>query len=88
MFLSDLLADMDKFMDSGGQVLWAIAVLLFVMWTLIFERIWYLRGSVSSDIGLALTAWRSRSDRVSKRARQVREKLISEVDLKIDQREN
>ena len=38
MFLSDLLADMDKFMDSGGQVLWAIAVLLFVMWTLIFER--------------------------------------------------
>ena len=85
LFLSDLLADMDKFMDSGGQVLWAIAVLLFVMWTLIFERIWYLRGSVSSDIGLALTAWRSRSDRVSKRARQVREKLISEVDLKIDQ---
>ena len=85
MLLSDLLADMDKFMDSGGQVLWAIAVLLFVMWTLIFERIWYLRGSVSSDIGLALTTWRSRSDRVSKRARQVREKLISEVGLKIDQ---
>ena len=50
MFLGDLFADMDKFMDSGGQVLWAIAMLLFVMWTLIFERIWYLRGSVSSDI--------------------------------------
>mgnify|MGYP002877589132 CR=1 FL=1 len=85
MFVSDLFADMDKFMDSGGQVLWAIAVLLFVMWTLIFERIWYLRGTVSSDIGLAKSSWQNRSDRASKRARQVREKLISEVGLKIDQ---
>ena len=27
MFVSDLFADMDKFMDSGGQVLWAIAMI-------------------------------------------------------------
>jgi biopolymer transport protein ExbB len=28
-------------MDKGGNVLWLIAGLLFVMWTLIFERLWF-----------------------------------------------
>ena len=85
MLLSDLLADMGKFMDSGGPVLWAIAILLFVMWTLLFERIWYLRGSVTTEIASAMNTWESRSERASKRASQVREKLVSEVGLKINQ---
>ena len=46
MFFEDTIAEVGKFMDSGGPVLWAIVVLLFVMWTLIFERLWYLRSSV------------------------------------------
>ena len=29
------------FMDKGGDVLWLIAILVFVMWTLIFERLWF-----------------------------------------------
>ena len=37
MFFVDTWAELGKFMDSGGMVLWAIVVLLFVMWTLIFE---------------------------------------------------
>ncbi len=85
MFLSDLLADVGKFMDMGGAVLWAIVVLLFVMWTLIFERMWYLRGAVGGDVELALNTWEARPERSSKRARQVREKIISEVSLKIDE---
>ena len=85
MFLSDLLADAGKFMDSGGSVLWAIVALLFVMWTLLFERMWYLRGAVGADVKLALGAWEARPERRSKRARQVREKIISEVSIKVDE---
>ena len=29
------------FMEKGGNVLWLIAALVFFMWTLIFERVWY-----------------------------------------------
>ena len=29
------------FMEAGGSVLWLIAVLVFFMWGMIFERIWY-----------------------------------------------
>ena len=62
-------------MDSGGMVLWAIVVLLFVMWTLLFERMWYLKSSVSQDVQFALDSWEERSERKSKRARQIRESL-------------
>jgi len=32
-----------RFMDMGGNVLWLIAILLFFMWMLIFERIWFFK---------------------------------------------
>jgi biopolymer transport protein ExbB len=84
MFFVDTIADIGKFMDSGGMVLWAIVVLLFVMWTLIFERMWYLRTSVGVDVQRALDTWEARKERKSKHAHQVREKLISEVSIEID----
>jgi|TARA_B110000285_G_scaffold112564_1_gene127759 biopolymer transport protein ExbB len=84
MFFVDTIAEMGKFMDSGGMVLWAIVVLLFFMWTLIFERMWYLRSSVSLEVQSALDAWEARKERKSKHAHQIREKLISEVSIEID----
>ena len=84
MFFVDTWAELGKFMDSGGMVLWAIVILLFVMWTLIFERMWYLRSLVGNDVQAALDEWESRAERKSKTARQIREKLISEVCVKID----
>jgi biopolymer transport protein ExbB len=30
-------------MEMGGNVLWLIAAITFLMWTLIFERFWYFR---------------------------------------------
>jgi len=31
------------FMSAGGVVMWALAVLCVVFWTLVFERFWYMR---------------------------------------------
>jgi len=73
------------FMDQGGVVLYAIAVLLFVMWTLIFERIWYYKFALSRDIDSALNTWEGRNERKSKQAHQVREAIISRVSEKIDE---
>ena len=84
MFFVDTIAEMGKFMDSGGDVLWAIVILLFVMWTLIFERMWYLRSMVGADVQRALDSWEQRKERKSKHAHQIREKLISEVSIEID----
>lgn len=73
------------FMDQGGVVLYAIAGLIFVMWTLIFERIWYFKTALNRDLDAALSAWERRGERKSKRAHQVREALVSKVSEKIDQ---
>lgn len=83
--LMDSLAAIKAFMDSGGEVLTLIAILTFVMWTLIFERVWYYKGSLGKDVQGALDAWEARAERKSWAAHQVRYALISRVSEKVDQ---
>jgi len=40
-WLKDQWYDILAFIDMGGPVLWAIFVLLFIMWLMILERLWY-----------------------------------------------
>lgn len=82
--LLDVLHGIQKFIHMGGPVLLIIAGLLLVMWTLLFERFWFIRGALQSEISLALADWEARAERQSVRAHQVREAIISRVALKID----
>ncbi len=74
-----------QFMVMGGDVLWLIAALLFVMWMLIFERAWYFKTGWKTDASKAISVWEARSDRKSWSAYQIREKLISEGRIQINQ---
>ncbi len=74
-----------RFMDMGGNVLWLIAILLFCMWALIFERAWYFYSGWKKDAARAIATWEGRSERKSWAAHQVRLKLISEAQLQINQ---
>ena len=65
------------FMDKGGNVLWLIAALVFFMWTLIFERLWYFTATWKIDRANVLGAWEGRSERRSWNAKQIRMKLLS-----------
>ena len=73
------------FMDKGGEVLWLIAALLFVMWSLIFERVWYLQFGWKKDVAKVIAKWEGRSERKSWEARQVRSMLISRARMQINQ---
>jgi biopolymer transport protein ExbB len=66
------------FMDKGGDVLWLIAILVFVMWTLIFERVWYFKLAWRKDAFRIINTWEERSERKSWNAKQIRSKLLSE----------
>ena len=74
-----------RFMDMGGDVLWLIAILLFFMWTLIFERVWYLKSGWKIDVSKAIGTWEARDERKSWNAKQIREKLISQSKMQINQ---
>lgn len=69
------------FMNRGGEVLWIIAGLVLVMWSLVFERVWYLHSTHAKRVKQTLAAWNARSDTRSWRARQIRLMMISEVSL-------
>ncbi len=73
------------FMDKGGDVLWLIAALLFVMWALIFERVWYLKFGWKNDVAAVIAKWESRPERKSWEAFQVRSMLISQARMRINQ---
>ena len=73
-----------RFMNKGGIVLWGIAALTFVMWTLVFERFWYFRTALRKDIDTAISAWEGRRERKSWNAHQIRMRLVSEAQIKIN----
>ena len=74
-----------RFMDMGGNVLWLIAILLFFMWVLIFERVWYFKTGWKSDAARAIGIWEARPERKSWAARQILSKLVSESRMQINQ---
>ncbi len=74
-----------RFMEMGGNVLWLIAILLFCMWSLIFERAWYFYSGWKQDAARTIATWEGRDERQSWNAHQIRLKLISEANLHINQ---
>ena len=73
------------FMDKGGDVLWLIAALLFVMWMLVFERVWYFKAGWKADVADVIARWESRPERKSWEAQQIRTMMISQARMKINQ---
>ncbi len=85
LLLLDALEAVDNFFESGGPVLYLIAVLTFVMWVLLLERgCFYLIGyrRVSRNL---IQQWQARADRTSWYADAVRDKMISEAHELINQ---
>ena len=70
------------FLEAGGDVLYLIAA-TFCMWALIFERLWFINTEHRADVGKALAYWEGRNERNSWNARQIRLRLISDVNLRL-----
>ena len=77
--LSEALETIQAFIDSGGPVLLAISALTFILWTLIFERIWYYRGPLRGEVKSTMAAWEARPERKSWNAHQIRTAMISRI---------
>ena len=68
-------------MELGGPVLNLIAVTIFAMWILIFERILYFRTEHKRCFEGHRQAWEAREERRSWYAHQVREAMVSRLKL-------
>lgn len=81
--MGDMTETLLGFMDKGGDVLWMIGVLLFMMWMLIFERVWYLKFGWKAHVAEVIAKWESRTERKSWEAHQIRGMLISQSRMEI-----
>ena len=81
--ITEAFSSIRDFMESGGIVLWLIAILVFFMWALIFERIWYFSHSHDIYIQDVSSEWNNRLDKTSWHALQIRDKMISQAKVEI-----
>ena len=77
--ITEAISSIRDFMEQGGTVLWLIALLVFFMWGMIFERIWYLSHAYQDYISDLANKWNIRKDKKSWHALQIREMMISKV---------
>jgi biopolymer transport protein ExbB len=66
--------------DGGPFVLWIFASGV-LMWTLIIERYWYFMKVLPQDAAAIREEWHSRSDHTSWKARQIRQAMISRLNV-------
>lgn len=71
------------YIEQGGDVLYLIAIVTFLMWTLLFERIWYFRTEHPRVIKDATDVWEARPERRSWSAQEIRSALISQASSRI-----
>ena len=83
-WLTDAIEAIRDFMGLGGPVLKVIAFTIFLMWSLIVERLLYFRSTMRTLSRAIHDEWESRSERRSWHAHQIRELMISRFSLSVN----
>jgi len=83
-WLIDAIEAIRDFMGLGGPVLKVIAFTIFLMWSLIVERLLYFRSTMRTMSREIHDEWEARSERRSWHAHQIRELMISRFSLSVN----
>ena len=67
--------------DGGGPFVFWIFSCGVVMWTLLIERFWYFSRVLPGESKAMLETWNARRDHISWRARQIRQAMISRLNV-------
>ena len=80
----EFFAEIRDFIETGGQVLLVIGLLIFVMWLLILERALYVFVWHKAYKKATIAKWQARQDKRSWNAEQIRQAMISRVSLRLN----
>ena len=72
------------FMERGGDVLYAIMAVIFLLWLFILERLAFFSFTYRPQLANAVAEWEARGERTSWHAHQVRTDLISGVEMALE----
>lgn len=68
------------FLERGGDVLYGVMVVIFLLWLFILERVVYLSFVHRTLLQAAVREWEARRERTSWSAHQIRQDLIMSVE--------
>jgi biopolymer transport protein ExbB len=80
----EAVAQVRDFIETGGDVLLAIAFVTFGMWVLILERYWFFHWIFPNLATRIQEQWNVRHDHQSWFAHQIRLMLLTDVDIELD----
>ncbi len=75
---------LSAFFAQGGDVLYLIAITTFLMWTLMFERVWYFQAEHKNVVRDVTEVWEERAERRSWSAHVIRDALVSQAKERIN----
>jgi biopolymer transport protein ExbB len=81
--IDTLLLTLRDFMERGGFVLLIIAVVIFAMWTLILNRIVYLKTAHERDAYHTINRWHERSSPTSWHSEHIYSGLVSTLSMRL-----
>lgn len=82
--MNNLLYTLMTFMERGGVVLWLIAALLVVVWSMVFERLWFYRRLLPMQLQQTQQQWQARKNHHSWHSHRIREARYSVLQLQIE----
>lgn len=86
MTLVGLWESVREFIAVGGDVIYFVAIALFLMWTLMIERYWYLYSVFPKVKKQIIADWDAREDTTSWHAHRIREAWISQASIGLSER--
>lgn len=84
LIISETIDLIREFLDTGGVVLNYIGVLIFVMWMLILERVFYITHTYKTEKKAIIARWKARPERNSWNAEQIRDAIISRAKMSLN----
>lgn len=79
LYLIGLWESVRDFIATGGDVLYVVALALFLMWALMIERYWFLNAVYPKLRDKIVSDWDARSDTTSWYAHRIRDAWISQA---------
>ena len=83
--MGDIIIAVRDFLEMGGQVLNIIALVIFLMWMLILERLAYFQTEVKTLKASIQSSWSQRKEKKSWASDAIREQMISEFNMSANQ---
>jgi biopolymer transport protein ExbB len=82
--MSQMILDVQAFLETGGGVLNVIGVVTVVMWTLMLERFYYFYRVFPGVADGVQRNWQDRADHSSWSAHQIRRLKVSELRMQLE----